>query len=194
MIIKNGVPFFFALLLSTACPVFSATASEPAAQPTSTVTAGSVASATVSGTAQTADPSEFPLNLKGVEVLVGKDVKREVLNAALTKVIGDSTEMEEKSRLQYDFQVTPESSPVTLCVDWDASGKIAQIVLDGEEAPTKDLLAWLKKQAGDGKAGAKESGYKNTVWTHRGWAFTFRQGGSNEDTAYSITVVPQKEK
>lgn len=196
MINRNAVPLLLALLLATASPSFSATASAPVAPAASGTTSG-VASGTASASVATpaaAEPSEFPLMLKGVEVLINKEVGREVLAASLTKVLGESTEMEEKTRLQYDFQTNPESSPVALMIDWDATGKIATILLDGEEAPTKDLLTWLKKQAGAGKAGDKEEGYTNTVWEYRGWSFTFRQGGSNEDTAYSITIAPAKAK
>lgn len=188
MINKNAVPLLLALLLATACPVFSATASAPVTQ-----TASGTASASAA-TPVTAELSEFPLMLKGVEVLIGKEIGREALTASLTKVLGESTAMEEKNRLQYDFQTNPESSPVALMIDWDSTGKIAGIILDGEEAPTKDLLAWLKKNAGASRKGAKDEGYTNTVWEYRGWTFTFRQGGSNEDTAYSITIAPAKAK
>lgn len=185
MINRNFTTLALAFIVATACQGFAEADVKPAAPAvvetaSTTAVAADVASIT----------AEFPLMLKGTEVLFSKDAKRDELTAKLTSIIGEVTEMEETSRLQYDFQITNESAPVTLIVDWDQAGKIAEICVDGEEVPTKELQAWLEKNAGAGKDGEKEEGYTNTVWEHQGWKFTLRTGGDGEDTAYSFTIVP----
>ncbi|MBU1105728.1 MAG: hypothetical protein KKB51_03585 [Candidatus Riflebacteria bacterium] len=179
------VKIILAVLMTASCHGFAEAAVEPAAI---------AATETVSATAATSDSTEFPLMLKGTEVIFSKDAKREDLTAKLTQALGESTEMEEATRLQYDFQIDPESSSVTLVIDWDEAGNIAEIILDGEEIPTKELQAWLSKNAGAGKEGEKEEDYTNTVWEYNGWSFAFRAGGSDEDTAYSFTIVPLQSK
>jgi len=178
------VTVLLALLLTASCQGFAETASAPVVPS---------ASETASVSASIPDPSEFPLMLKGMEVLISKGIKREDLSARLTKIVGENTQMEEKSRLQYDFQTDEESAPMALVFDWDTAGKIAEIILDGENPPVKDLRAWLSKTAGPGKT-RKEKGYKTTTWKFKGWSFSFREGGSGEDTAYSFTIAPQKSK
>lgn len=178
-----------AFIVAAACQSFAGVEVKPAA---------AAAVETASTTAVTADvasaTTEFPLMLKGTEVFIGRDATRDDLAAKLTPILGEATEMEEANRLQYDFQIATESAPVTLFVDWNEAGKIAEIRIDGEEVPTRELQAWLEKNAGAGKDGEKEEGYNNTVWEHQGWKFTLRTGGDGEDTAYSFTVVPLSAK
>ncbi len=174
-----------AFAMAATCQSFAETDVKPAAPVTVETASTTAVPADVAST-----PAEFPLILKGTEVLVSRDAIRDDLTKKLTSILGEATEMEETSRLQFDFQVATESAPVALIIDWNEAGKIAEICLDGEEAPTKELQAWLEKNAGAGKEGEKEEGYKNTVWEHQGWKFTLRNGGDGEDTAYSFTVVP----
>jgi hypothetical protein len=181
------------LSLSAEIASSPATGNPPAASGPAAV-ASSAPALDAAVAAPKADSPGFPLMLKGQEVLFTPSDKREELAARLTKIIGESTPMEEKSRLQYDFQLDPESYPVGLMIDWDAQGAIAEMIVDGENPVVKDLRAWLDKNAGSGKPGVKEDGYQNTVWEHNGWQFTFREGGENEDTAYSFTIVPLKSK
>ena len=178
-----------AFILAAACQSFAETEVKSGA--TAAVEAASTTAATVDVNSATA---EFPLMLKGTEVLISKDASRNDLAAKLTPILGEATEMEEANRLQYDFQIATDSAPVTLFIDWNEAGKIAEICIDGEEVPTKELQAWLEKTAGAGKDGEQEEGYKNTVWEHQGWKFTLRSGGDGEDTAYSFTVVPLSAK
>ena len=178
-----------AFIVAAACQSLAETEVEPAATAavetaSATAVTGDVASAT----------AEFPLMLKGTEVFISIDASRDDLAAKLTPIIGEATEMEEANRLQYDFQIATDSAPVTLFIDWNEAGKIAEVCIDGEEVPTKELQAWLEKNAGTGKDGEKEEGYKNTVWEHQGWKFTLRAGGDAEDTAYSFTVAPLSAK
>ena len=178
-----------AFIAAAACQSFAGIEAKPAA---------TAAVETASTTAVTADvastTAEFPLMLKGTEVFISIDASRDDLAAKLTPILGEATEMEEANRLQYDFQIATDSAPVTLFIDWNEAGKIAEICIDGEEVPTKELQTWLEKNAGAGKDGEKEEGYKNTVWEHQSWKFTLRTGGDGEDTAYSFTVVPLSAK
>ncbi len=178
-----------AFIVAAACQSFAGVEVKPAA---------AAAVETASTTAVTADvasaTAEFPLMLKGTEVFIGRDATRDDLAAKLTPILGEAAEMEEASRLQYDFQIETESAPVALIIDWDEAGKIAEICIDGEEVPNKELQTWLEKNAGAGKDGEKEEGYQNTVWEHQGWKFTLRTGGDGEDTAYSFTIVPLSAK
>ncbi len=178
-----------AFIVATACQGFAATEIKPADATTVEAASTTAVTADVASTA-----AEFPLMLKGTEVLIGRDVRREDLTAKLTPILGEATEMEEANRLQYDFQIATESAPVALIIDWNEAGQIAEICIDGEEVPTRELQAWLEKNAGPGKDGEKEEGYKNTVWEHLSWKFTLRTGGDGEDTAYSFTVVPLSAK
>jgi len=181
---KNVAKILLALLLVSLSPAIAETASGPA-------------TANASGTASPAvalnDAAGFPLQLKGTEVLIDTDAKREDLESRLTKLLGEPTQMEEKTRLQYDFQIDLETAPITLVFDWDTQGKLAEIILDGESPVTLDLKAWLEKNVGNGKADKNdEEVIKSMVWEARGWQFTHRAGGENEDTVYSFNIVPLK--
>lgn len=178
-----------AFIVAAACHSFAETEVKPVA--TATVETATTTAATADVASSAAD---FPLMLKGTEVFISIDASRNDLAAKLTPILGEVTEMEEANRLQYDFQIATDSAPVTLCIDWNEAGKITEVCIDGEEVPTKELQAWLEKNAGAGKDGEKEEGYKNTVWEHQSWKFTLRTGGDGEDTAYSFTVVPLSAK
>lgn len=190
MINKRHATIVLAFITAAACQSFAATEVKPVA-PAATIATAPVTAPAADAASATA---EFPLMLKGTEVFISKDASRNDLVARLTPILGEATEMEEANRLQYDFQIATESAPVTLCIDWNEAGKIAEICIDGEEVPTKELQVWLEKNSGAGKDGEKEEGYKNTVWEHQGWKFTLRTGGDGEDTAYSFTVVPLSAK
>ncbi|HNX75362.1 MAG TPA: hypothetical protein PLM07_10840 [Candidatus Rifleibacterium sp.] len=185
MINKRLTTLAFALVAAAACQSFA----EPDVKPVATPAVETASTTAVTADVATTSP-EFPLMLKGTEVLISRDASRADLSAKLTPILGEATEMEEAARLQYDFQITTESAPVTLVIDWDEAGKIAEICIDGEDVPTKDLQAWLEKNAGAGKDGEPEDGYKNTVWEHLNWKFTLRAGGDGEETAFSFTIVP----
>ena len=189
MINKRFTTLAFAFVMAAACQSFAEAEIKPVA-PATIETASTTA---VAADVATASP-EFPLMLKGTEVLINRDASRADLAAKLTPILGEVTEMEEATRLQYDVQIATESAPVTLLIDWNEAGKMAEICIEGEDVPNKDLQAWLEKNAGAGKDGEKEEGYKNTVWEHHGWKFTLRAGGDGEDTAYTFTIVPLSTK
>lgn len=154
-----------------------------------------VASATTDGM----EVGNFPLMIKGSEVLINRASKQEELGAKLTELLGDRVEMEEKNRLQYGFQVNEETAPMTIFIDWDKDGKIELICLDAmmeEQNPiAKELSAWLNKNAGAGKPVATdESDSATTVWEYQGWSFTFNNGGDGEDSSYSFEITPLKDK
>lgn len=188
---RDFLKLVFVMLLAVS-PAF-------AAETVATASVAADSAIVASTTAGATEISNFPLMIKGTEVLINRDSKQEELGAKLTELLGDKVEMEEKNRLQYGFQVNEETAPMTIFMDWDKDGKIELICLDAmmeEQNPiAKELSAWLNKNAGAGKPVATdESDSGTTVWEYQGWSFTFNNGGDGEDSSYSFEITPLKDK
>ncbi len=184
---KELFKLIFVMLLAVS-PAFAA---EPVATASVAVKPAETASATVG----TVEMANFPLVIKGTEVLINRASKQEELEAKLTGLLGEKVEMEEKNRLQYGFQVNEETAPMTIFIDWDKDGKIELISLDAmmeEQNPiAKELSAWLNKNAGAGKpVSSDDSESTTTAWEYNGWTFTFNNGGDGEDSSYSFEITP----
>ena len=139
-------------------------------------------------------PQGFPLEFKGKEVMITCQAKHADLEAALTKILGEKTGMEDKSRLQYDAQLDPNQAPLGVVLDWDKQDRLVRVTLDAfsesQNPVAKTLKGWLTKNAGTGKTiKNKKTGYTTTTWDSNGWNFVFTRGGDGEDSTYAFHIT-----
>ena len=139
-------------------------------------------------------PQGFPLVFKGKEVMITRQAKHAELEAALTKILGAKTDMEDKSRLQYDAQLDPNQAPLGVVLDWDKQDRLERVTLDAfseiQNPVAKTLKNWLTKNVGAGKTiKNKKTGYTTTTWDSNGWKFVFTQGGDGEDSTYAFHIT-----
>lgn len=192
----------FGILLAASCPAFAEPASAPVltspaviANATSTPTESGASSAS----AARSESQGFPLTVKGTEIFITSKTNREELSTKLQKLLGEITPMENKNRLQFDYQADPDEAPLTVIFDWDLKGNLAEIVLDAfaekQNKPGKDLKDWLTKNVGPGKANKSKPEIKeNLTWEYNGWSFHFQDGNDGEESVYAFHIKPLKSK
>lgn len=181
----------FLLALPGPLPAATASAPAPASAPADASGAASLASET------SATPG-FPLRLKGTEILIHSQLKGTELESRLQEILGEKTQMEEKTRLQYDFQADPEEAPMTVLIDLDARGAIAEVALEAtsesQNPPARDLKAWLLEHSGPGTPESpktKKNPNPDTIWVFSGWRFAHHVVvDEGEDSAFSFRIVP----
>lgn len=179
-----------AAIASTAAPADKTATASTATPADKTATASTATPADKAATAST-EVKGFPLVIKGTELFITRDTKREPLLTQLQGIIKAEPSVKSAERDQFDFQASDEA-PLTLAIDWDEKGAISLISLDAfsetQNPVAKGLKEWLTKTVGAGKLDKKDN---SQTWVYQGWELLFNEGGDGEDSHYSFTISPK---
>jgi hypothetical protein len=135
----------------------------------------------------------FPLEIMGQSLSISTITKRADILPDLKKIIKSAPSLSTPERIQYDFQAAGDKeAPMTLLIDFNKGGTISNIGLnaneEGQNPVAKKLLGWLGQYAGKPTVSTK----MGKVWKFREWEFSFKNGGSGEDSEYGFSISPLK--
>ena len=144
----------------------------------------------VAAIAQPAESVSIPIEIRGKTLQLHAGMKRSEVLSALSTMLDDAPSVDTAERLQYDTVLVPDNAPVTVAFDFDNNGVVSGVAIDAFEKaqnpPVAALIEWLQKTAGK----PKSSGEGISTWRFGGWTIEHREGGSGEDSAYSVEIVP----
>ena len=144
----------------------------------------------VAAIARPVESVSIPIEIRGKTFQLHAGMKRSEVLSALSTVLDDAPSVDTAERLQYDTVLVPDNAPVTVAFDFDKNGVVSGVLIDAFEKaqnpPVVALIEWLQKTAGT----PKSSGEGISTWRFGGWKIEHREGGSGEDSTYSVEVVP----
>jgi hypothetical protein len=142
-----------------------------------------------SAPAHSTETKTFPLVILGKTVSLGTKSNYQTVSASLKAILSPNDEsLTSPESIQYDFIAVEGEGPLTLSLDFDADGLLESAIIESdvkEQNPVvQELVAWLKKHAGEGKKGEDE-----TLWMYAGFLFHLREVvGAGEDSVYGMTI------
>ncbi|MDH5234476.1 MAG: hypothetical protein OEW77_05905 [Gemmatimonadota bacterium] len=136
----------------------------------------------------------FPLEINGQAIAIARGISRDSVTQALRRVFKEEpTATGSADRIQYDAQLVPDQAPVSLVFEFDTSGSLTHVILDGymeqQNPPVRTLVAWLDAHAGKATV-TGTSPQTEMVWSYGGWTFTHTAGGDGQDATYAMRIDP----
>jgi hypothetical protein len=142
-----------------------------------------------SAPAYSTETKTFPLVVRGKTISLGTKSNYQTVSASFKTILSPNDEsLTSPESIQYDFIAVEGEGPLTLSLDFDADGLLESAIIESdvkEQNPVvQELVAWLKKHAGEGKKQEDE-----TLWMYAGFLFHLREVvGAGEDSVYGMTI------
>ncbi len=142
--------------------------------------------AALAHTAHKAGVKAVPVTIFGKTLAISCGMTRAEAKAELSAIIKDKPSLDTAGRLQYDVPLVPDQAPVSILFDFDKKGMVIGFMLDAydkaQSPPSAALVSWLGSHAKKSMVKTKES----TTWIFGGWKIEHIEGGSGEDSAYTV--------